>query len=969
LSIDILKSLISQESLALGLSDSSESNSSNETPDERLQNLKKKLKNLLNETLEAQLSNFTNLKTFESLLSNPSFSLFSSALSVFGFSENLLDNKDQILQVIDLAMDSLIDTLNLTLILKIKGSVKSPRGKWPSVMGNVIVLDYHYITEAFVETFLQNFKIKLKAEPNWSLISLLIDDDKFEEMITKRIASFDLKRFAMMEYLTFKNKLEIYADEKTIDIKMVEFSNKLSRKLGKNYTSQAEVTLSDAVKGMSVIKGFLDNVFGSAVFLLLLLSILLIYSLMLSNVEEKTFEFGMLRALGFNKTHMIWLLVVQALLYALIGMFLAFLFSFLLNALLCYIIYDYSLLGAGYRPTTSSLVLGFGIGLIMPVISNIFPIMRALSKTLRDSLDLFHREINLFRVRVMKLEKLGISLYQTLNGIIMVFMGLASYYLAPKAFIMRDIQLFLGIMNVILIIFLLGLTVFFNLFQGIIEQIILKLLLFFMVSDKKLKPIILKNFKGHDSRNLKTALMFSINMSFLIFAGTSFKLQQIVIDDSFKLFIGTDMTAEIPANSKIGLDEFKLRNYLEDYKIKNPGQIASYSFCSIPFDQMPHTRTLMVSPLSFYPRKGVAIKAVEDNLLHSVFTEFYQPTEFDNNLEYETLPDGKKDCISALNSPKNVEYFTKIHDLYNISSNKLFRNEINSSNQMQILRFVLPEGDRYILGIEPTIPAILCLDNLKFPSKIATMIATMPGFSGTFSAYKTAQRIMFTTMETYQFLLRKQWENAGIDENKDLKDFYSKNPKNMSFNILKEKIFIKFARPLTLIERNELSNGLRNQFTNMMTMLFDTQEFLEETADAFFYLYIFYYVVAIISIILSFFLILVSFNSNVKEHVWEFGILRSLGLNKSQMTRIYIYEAVCLTVASGIIGTIVGILVALCLTIQYLSFAEIPMKFHFPVEAFGITFTSGVLTAIMGSYLALREIRDRPISNIMKGLG
>jgi len=969
LSIDILKSLISQESLALGLSDSSESNSSNETPDERLQNLKKKLKNLLNETLEAQLSNFTNLKTFESLLSNPSFSLFSSALSVFGFSENLLDNKDQILQVIDLAMDSLIDTLNLTLILKIKGSVKSPRGKWPSVMGNVIVLDYHYITEAFVETFLQNFKIKLKAEPNWSLISLLIDDDKFEEMITKRIASFDLKRFAMMEYLTFKNKLEIYADEKTIDIKMVEFSNKLSRKLGKNYTSQAEVTLSDAVKGMSVIKGFLDNVFGSAVFLLLLLSILLIYSLMLSNVEEKTFEFGMLRALGFNKTHMIWLLVVQALLYALIGMFLAFLFSFLLNALLCYIIYDYSLLGAGYRPTTSSLVLGFGIGLIMPVISNIFPIMRALSKTLRDSLDLFHREINLFRVRVMKLEKLGISIYQTLNGIIMVFMGVASYYLAPKAFIMRDIQLFLGIMNTILIIFLLGLTVFFNLFQSIIEQIILKLMLFFMVPDKKLQPIILKNIKGHYSRNLKTALMFSINMSFLIFAGTGFQLQQSVIDDSFKVFIGTDLTAEIPANSKIGLDEFKLRNYLEDYKIKNPGQIASYSFCSIPLDQMPYMTLPRISPLSFYPMKRVAIKAVEDNFLHSVYDEFYLPTEFDNTIEYETLPNGKQDCISALYSPKNVEFFTKNHDIYNISSNKLFRNETNPPAQMEILRFLLPEGDRYILGVEPTIPAILFLDNLKFPSKITTMIAKMPGFGMTFSSYKTAQKIMFTSMETFKFLLKQRWENLGIDENKDLEDFYSKNPKNMSFNILKEKIFIKFARPLTLTERNELSNGLRNQFSNMMTILYDTQEFLEDTADAFFYLDIFYYVVAMISIILSFFMILVSFNSNVKEHVWEFGILRSLGLNKSQMTRIYIYEAVCLTVASGIIGTIVGILVALCLTVQYLTFAEIPMKFHFPGVAFGITFMSGILTAILGSYLALREIRDRPISNIMKGLG
>jgi len=43
-------------------------------------------------------------------------------------------------------------------------------------------------------------------------------------------------------------------------------------------------------------------------FLLLLLSILLIYSLMIGDVEEKTYEFGMLRALGFGKVMLVILL-------------------------------------------------------------------------------------------------------------------------------------------------------------------------------------------------------------------------------------------------------------------------------------------------------------------------------------------------------------------------------------------------------------------------------------------------------------------------------------------------------------------------------------------------------------------------------------------------------------------------------------------------------------------------------------
>ena len=46
----------------------------------------------------------------------------------------------------------------------------------------------------------------------------------------------------------------------------------------------------------------------------------------------------------------------------------------------------------------------------MPLLSNILPIMRALSKTLRDSLDLYHRVVDEITISVVKLEKLGLSL-------------------------------------------------------------------------------------------------------------------------------------------------------------------------------------------------------------------------------------------------------------------------------------------------------------------------------------------------------------------------------------------------------------------------------------------------------------------------------------------------------------------------------------------------------------------------------
>jgi len=56
---------------------------------------------------------------------------------------------------------------------------------------------------------------------------------------------------------------------------------------------------------------FLDQIFFAVNGVLVILSVLLIYSLLLSDVEEKTFEYGMLRTLGMQQNVLILLLVLQ----------------------------------------------------------------------------------------------------------------------------------------------------------------------------------------------------------------------------------------------------------------------------------------------------------------------------------------------------------------------------------------------------------------------------------------------------------------------------------------------------------------------------------------------------------------------------------------------------------------------------------------------------------------------------------
>jgi len=58
------------------------------------------------------------------------------------------------------------------------------------------------------------------------------------------------------------------------------------------------------------LKNFLDNINNIVVFILIVLGVLLIYSLMNSNVDEKTYEFGMMRTLGLPKKAIRLLLIL-----------------------------------------------------------------------------------------------------------------------------------------------------------------------------------------------------------------------------------------------------------------------------------------------------------------------------------------------------------------------------------------------------------------------------------------------------------------------------------------------------------------------------------------------------------------------------------------------------------------------------------------------------------------------------------
>jgi ABC-type antimicrobial peptide transport system permease subunit len=68
--------------------------------------------------------------------------------------------------------------------------------------------------------------------------------------------------------------------------------------------------LKESMNGFLLLKNFLDNINNIVIFILVVLGVLLVYSLMNSNVDTKTYEFGMMRTLGLPKNAIRLLLIL-----------------------------------------------------------------------------------------------------------------------------------------------------------------------------------------------------------------------------------------------------------------------------------------------------------------------------------------------------------------------------------------------------------------------------------------------------------------------------------------------------------------------------------------------------------------------------------------------------------------------------------------------------------------------------------
>jgi len=90
-------------------------------------------------------------------------------------------------------------------------------------------------------------------------------------------------------------------------------------------------------------------------------------------------------------------------------------------------------------------------------------------------------------------------------------------------------------------------------------------------------------------------------------------------------------------------------------------------------------------------------------------------------------------------------------------------------------------------------------------------------------------------------------------------------------------------------------------------------------------------------------------SANIKDSMWELGVLRSMGCTRGQITRVMIYELIANTLSAVTLGYISGVVVSCLAIAQFYTFSELPIRISLPVYTFIIVGICCFVSLIVGA--------------------
>jgi len=806
--------------------------------------------------------------------------------------------------IYDIILDNQDALFVLNFDFQVIGSFDAPMGKFANSFGNAVVIDSNYLIEEVTEVVNTNLN-----SLNSSIPTVLSSTFTTVLNVTENLENLELNHYAMQVDAVFRNREDYYMSTPENNERMII---NLQTDLNLDIPLESTAPVLGALEGLNFIRLFLQSTFMTIVFFMILLSVMLIYSLMIADVDEKTYEMGMLRALGLRRASLVQIIVIQSVIFSGIGIIAGMILSATLNSGLRWYIFNTSKNSTTYWLSVSAALSGIIIGALMPILSNIWAIKRALGKKIRDSLDVFHTGLNEVMIRIIKLENYGLSIFEITLGITLTLMGVITYYFLPASFLFNRLDLFFFILNMILVGMIIGLTFLCFLIFPYVQMGIIYVFTFVFSFDLKLRPLILKNLNhSHKKRNMKTAMLFTIALSFLVFSGSSLLLIGNLILGFIKNFVGGDIVISSFLSGN-HLPEKDLRAFCDREMVKEKPLMEMYAFAGLELTEyfeevFGQSFEFRLNSGGSFPDNEVNIIPVEENYIDSSLIDFYVPKHLHSGVNFQNSQ-GKPDVVKSLYSDEKTTEFGNDLDPYDtVSKNMSSASSSGTSSfaydRTQQIKGVLPLGIKDVLSIKggDTIKLALTQQNLQINSNYRYLVRGLPqkvpGFF--FMSYKQVQFFLQSIISFPQAFEMAYFQSFLKDNKAPYDEYLNKaDVKTWSYNYPKERLLVRLIKGVTDTERNVLVNQLSGLLTDDTMVVFNVAAFEKAVKSTTSLLQIFMILLGAIAFILSFFLLIISTTSNINENMWEFGVLRAIGLQKMQILRVYLYESIAVTLSA-----------------------------------------------------------------------
>ncbi len=129
---------------------------------------------------------------------------------------------------------------------------------------------------------------------------------------------------------------------------------------------------------------------------------------------------------------------------------------------------------------------------------------------------------------------------------------------------------------------------------------------------------------------------------------------------------------------------------------------------------------------------------------------------------------------------------------------------------------------------------------------------------------------------------------------------------------------------------------------------------------------VFFGLLLAVAVVISVFALIASMATAVIERQWEMGMLRALGLRRSQLFRMFLGEALGLTLSAGVAGGAIGFALAWLFVLEAGSLAEIPVVFTMPYVTFLATFAISVAAGAVAAHLPTRRLLRKSPAEILR---